>query len=171
MCWGCWEEYGKPAIVNDKTRALADAINEVYEQSCVGGNLHVVVDDFNIDDDLVNGMWEDIDKNIYELDPDELEVERRCLKLLCEATVEERASALAVQYGIIDRNTGDKVLCPYEVKNDENGLAVSRVGSGYEMVQYVQVNPPPLSSFEDGDFHLGDDGLFHWKPKPEGDPA
>jgi hypothetical protein len=168
MCRGCWEDYGKASIVNDKTRALANAIDDVYECNGAGGNLHVVVDDFNIEDDTVESCRGDIESNRWGDSDEHIAAERRCLNLLCEATVEERASALAIQYGIIDPETGSEIPCPYEVKNDENGLSVSRVGSGYQAVRYVQVNPPPPSSSKDGDFHKGEDGLFYWKPKQEG---
>lgn len=48
MCYGCWEEEGSPAIVDDKTKAAAKLIEELYEHHCSGGYLHIVTDDYNL---------------------------------------------------------------------------------------------------------------------------
>jgi len=50
MCKGCWEEAGSPAIINTKTRAVAKLIDDVYSYSGAGGNAHIVVDDWNLED-------------------------------------------------------------------------------------------------------------------------
>jgi len=44
MCYGCYEEAGKPAIVNYKTKKAAELIKDLYEQDgCgVGGYAHIV---------------------------------------------------------------------------------------------------------------------------------
>ncbi len=50
MCCGCWEEDGAPRIDNAKVRAVQALIAAVYEHDCVGGNLHIVLDDNNLED-------------------------------------------------------------------------------------------------------------------------
>ena len=53
MCFGCYEEFGKPTIINNRTERAAFLIEKVYEYSLVGGNCHIVTDDWNIDDDSI----------------------------------------------------------------------------------------------------------------------
>jgi hypothetical protein len=54
MCRHCWEEEGAPRIDTPAIRSARDLIQRVYDFNDVGGGLHVVVDDWNIeDDDLV----------------------------------------------------------------------------------------------------------------------
>jgi hypothetical protein len=53
MCMSCFkahvEEVGRTEVTDDM-RAVLPLIAAVYEESCVGGNLHIVVDDWNIED-------------------------------------------------------------------------------------------------------------------------
>lgn len=103
MCYGCWEEYGKPSIVNELTLTAARAIDEVYSYSLSGGACHIVTDDWNLEDssiqwcldEITNGnarklCREDLDTN------DQLKCYAYCLGLLRELTLEERASAMAI---------------------------------------------------------------------------
>lgn len=106
MCVGCWQEYGAPQIDTPKVREIAEAIAAVYEWNGVGGNLHIQIDDFNLDDQHFEGdtLWDTpllkSCGNIWADDPDWndawKEAEERCYLLLKNATVEERASALAL---------------------------------------------------------------------------
>lgn len=102
MCQGCWEKYDKPAIVNERTLEGARLIDGVYYYSCVGGNAHVVVDDFNIEDCHIEACLTDgLDENIHEADADQLAAERACLEYLRGLSIEERASALALFDGYV----------------------------------------------------------------------
>lgn len=91
MCQQCWNEYGSPRIDTPAVRKAAELIARVYEFNAVGGGLHVVVDDFNIEDgDL---------KERYSWDeetPEQVAVENECLAALRALSLEERASALAL---------------------------------------------------------------------------
>jgi hypothetical protein len=90
MCQACWEEeYGSAAIDSAKTRDLAEAIRLVYLEpdGIVGGGLHVVIDDWNLEDESVTAS-----------DPRN-DAERSCRVKLLDATVAERASALALHDG------------------------------------------------------------------------
>ena len=101
MCVQCWEEYGREVIDNPAVRAASKAADAVYEFSCVGGNLHVLLDDWNLDDSFFDGGDDDyarsIDENIHEAGRDQLAAERYCLGLFRALTEAERASALALR--------------------------------------------------------------------------
>lgn len=110
MCYGCWEKAGSPKIVNEKTLAAQPLISAVYEASCVGGNLHIVLDDFNIDDEDVEACVKFIDEwdrdhpegfdaklSIYR----DTAAERECIAAFRAMTVDERASALAIHDGYV----------------------------------------------------------------------
>jgi hypothetical protein len=120
MCGGCWNDYGNPKIDTPAVREAAKAVDDVYQHSCVGGNLHIVLDDWNIEDSNLEfcshcidhaGMMPlakdaaDCHKRYNEkkrLDPDppeQLAAERRCCDLFMALTEDERASALALNDG------------------------------------------------------------------------
>ena len=106
MCIGCYEEYGAPKIVSDKTLAAADLVRVVYEHSVVGGNLHVQLDDWNIEDEF----WEEFHPNGFDGETEEqLSAERRCFDAFKAMSLEERASALAICDQYFDPRTGREV--------------------------------------------------------------
>lgn len=102
MCRSCWGEYGCPKIKSDRTRKAAKLIAEVYEYSVMGGNLHSIIDDWNIEDDSFTNE----EMKVYHKDApiEQLEVERRTYKFLRKLSLEERASALAIEEGYISAN-------------------------------------------------------------------
>jgi len=102
MCYGCYEEYNCPAIINDKTKTAAKLVEKVYELNEAGGSCHIVIDDFNIEDCHI--QWcldEGLKTNIHEHDKTELAIERELLDTFLSMTIEERASALAIYEGWI----------------------------------------------------------------------
>lgn len=102
MCYGCYEEYGSPKIVNDATKHAANLIGAIYEFNCVGGNAHIVLDDFNIEDSNIDWcLNEALNTNVHGHSEIQLQSERECLTALKGLTVEERASALAIHNGWI----------------------------------------------------------------------
>jgi len=89
MCINCWKERGAPKIDNSNVREAVRQIDRVYHFHSAGGGLHIVLDDFNIDDD-------DLD---WCLNKGRLSsVERRCASHLRKMTVSERASAVGFHY-------------------------------------------------------------------------
>ena len=103
MCYGCYEGAGKPAIVTEKTKAAAALVAKVYEFSCVGGNAHIVVDDWNLEDDHIRWCLDEALKtNVHEADAEQLAAERACLEALLALTDDERASAMALHDGFLD---------------------------------------------------------------------
>lgn len=104
MCIGCWEKHGSPKIVNEKTTAAVDLIRAVYDANSVGGNLNIVLDDFNVEDldlEACRVFIDTYDDNQYQWYCD-AEAERACLNALLAMTVEERVSALAMYDGYFD---------------------------------------------------------------------
>jgi hypothetical protein len=105
MCRGCWEEYyDESKIDNDKMDDAVAAIEEVYNFHLAGGALHVVIDDWNLEDERIT-FCEKYAKDNTER-KDQLAAELHCIELLKEMSVEERASALALYEGFWKR--GDK---------------------------------------------------------------
>lgn len=103
MCYGCYEEEGKPEIVNNGTKKAAALCGAVYEFNGVGGNCHIVLDDFNIDDDAIEYcLNQGLSNNIHKHTAEQLEVERECLLAFRSLSVAERASALAIHSGWIE---------------------------------------------------------------------
>lgn len=97
MCLGCYEREGSPQIVNEKTVAAAAAVGKVYEYSSVGGNAHIVLDDWNLDDHNIRWCIDVAIAENSDGDPDEqLAVEREALERLLALTHGERVSALAI---------------------------------------------------------------------------
>lgn len=110
MCVDCWDYYARPVIDTPAVRAAAAAVDAVYVHHSTGGNLHVVLDDWNIEDVHLAACLEQIEGGGYRrpeahakvLGPDEadspeqLAAERTCHDLFAALTEHERASALAL---------------------------------------------------------------------------
>lgn len=99
MCYACWEEAGCPVYDVADVHLAASAVKELYRFCCVGGHLHIVVDDWNVDDSNLDFCQECIDKNEDGQQESILAIERECLKLLRPLTPSERLSALALEEG------------------------------------------------------------------------
>lgn len=109
MCQNCWTEYGSPSEITPAIRLTAAIIGELYEISSVGGNLHIVINDWNLDDSSVEWCKDRvlrIKKGIMEkyddTDPEQLEIESRIINLLLPMTVSERGAVLALVDGYIE---------------------------------------------------------------------
>lgn len=106
MCYNCWEEAGKPAIITSKTNAAAKLVAEVYEFDSVGGHCHIVLDDFNIEDKDVDSCLKKIlnepDRERYTTD--QVDIQKRCMAAFLLLTEAERASALALFEGWIEND-------------------------------------------------------------------
>jgi hypothetical protein len=60
MCFSCYREFGSPKIINEKTIYASKLIDEVYKYEETGGCLHIVLDDFNIEDRSLSFCENDI---------------------------------------------------------------------------------------------------------------
>jgi hypothetical protein len=109
MCVNCWIERGSPQINNDKVKSLVEVIGRVYDISCVGGLLHIVLDEWNLEDENVKWCLEDaIPENFHQHSEEEIAIEIECALALLSATEEERGSALARFEGFTNEE-GDNV--------------------------------------------------------------
>ena len=103
MCYMCYETAGLPSIVNDKTKAAAMLIARIYDFSDVGGNAHIVVDDWNLEDGNICWCLDTaLAENISEADAEQLAAERACLEAMLSLTADERASAMALHDGFLN---------------------------------------------------------------------
>lgn len=104
MCRQCWEdEYGGASVINEKTIAAAKLITDVYEINSVGGALHVVLDDWNIEDEFfgADSFKGYLEYTLFQFSAYEVKVQRKCFDAMAALTVEGRASALALHDGYI----------------------------------------------------------------------
>lgn len=99
MCRSCYEEAGSPWVDNERVREAARLAARVYEFDCVGGNLHCMLDDDNIDDEFVAQPFM---QHIKESTPEQLKAERACLAAYQALSEAERWSAQAILHGHID---------------------------------------------------------------------
>ncbi len=106
MCYGCYEENGKPAIVNDKTKKAAELITNIYNQKdgAAGGYAHIVTDDWNLTDDDIEYCINSANEKSSE---DYISEQCRlvcieCLNYIKELTLEERYSAMALSNDFIN---------------------------------------------------------------------
>ena len=119
-----WVELDRPDDWNPKVARALELIRDIYEYARAGGPLHVILDDWNIEDgdvraaaqDLRDGYyrwgpgWEPVSYDPYEnLDEDETRQVRdavaELVPLLRGMTVNERASALARHWGYLPAAT------------------------------------------------------------------
>lgn len=110
MCSDCWaSEYGSPAEWTAQTARFLELHRELYrELDCsTGGPLHIVLDDWNIEDDSLAWCRENLPADLewYE-DALRADIERVCLELLDIMdgwTLAQRASALAFEEGAVPK--------------------------------------------------------------------
>jgi len=88
MCYGCYEEAGKP-LPNETAKALGRRLREIDEF----GGCHIVVSDWNLDD-------EDIDYCMYH--EETTDAERKILAELKELPASQRYAAMAVADDYVD---------------------------------------------------------------------
>lgn len=105
MCYACWTEEGQPKIVSEKTRRAASLIGEVYRHRGAGGNLHIVVDDWNHEEENVQWCLERILENTNNDPEEQIKAEKECAEFLLTLTDEERLSALAIHDKLLTRNS------------------------------------------------------------------
>jgi len=78
-------------------REAAALVTEVYRFSCVGGNAHIALDDWNLEDAVLTWCLDEaLPLNVHEAGPEQLNAERTALLAMRALTIPERASALAL---------------------------------------------------------------------------
>lgn len=101
MCYSCYEDYGKPTLVTPEIQEAAWLVEKVYEFSAVGGNLHIVVDDWNIEDSSLDFCDRYIDAEGYDCPQAQIKAELACLDAFRKLSVPHRAAALAIHEGFL----------------------------------------------------------------------
>lgn len=111
MCQDCYDELGRPNDWNPNVARALELIRTIYQHEPTGGPLHVILDDWNIEDgDIRREAAEPTPYIPYEfLEEDEAEEVRTAVAelvpLLGSMTVRERASALARYDGYLPTAT------------------------------------------------------------------
>lgn len=101
MCAGCWMSNGHPVVYNDRVAQAVDLINALYRVAPTGGPLHVVVDDWNVEDgDLKVYQAFRHDGSPWYSD-EVMSLARQVSELMRAMGVEERLSTLAHQEGFL----------------------------------------------------------------------
>ncbi len=96
MCKICWEHYGEYSIVNEKTKMAAALARKVYEHTYSAGNLHNLIEDWNLEDKYLQSCRHHIENNTDKRSDDVLADESACLDAFEALTIEERCSAMAI---------------------------------------------------------------------------
>lgn len=112
MCYGCWDEAGKPSAVTPAIEASAALVKRLYDKfSCVGGNLHIVTDDWNLENgdlafcrDQVNDVQQGQPGKYADTSPFQVELETSILDAMEAMSEQERYVVLALADGFIDRS-------------------------------------------------------------------
>lgn len=103
MCLTCWEKHGSSKIVNAKVKKALLLISDVYDHHAAAGGLHVVIDDWNIEDEMISGSIATIKSKEYmkpedawmtKPTPERRRAELKCARHLLKMTIDERNSAL-----------------------------------------------------------------------------
>lgn len=94
----CYRKLGSPVVVNSAVLHCAALIGCVYDLCPCGGRAHIVLDDWNLEDDNIAFClgWDD---------PDETQEENvacvAALQAMRSLSIPERATALALHDGFI----------------------------------------------------------------------
>ena len=100
MCENCYIDYGSPQIDNERVRVAAQKIGFVYGHNPLGGNLHIMLDDWNLGTDDLDWYAQNIEDNPWKGTPEQQKAERECLEAMGGLSEEEQASALGLHWGM-----------------------------------------------------------------------
>lgn len=102
MCQGCYaEEYGAPSTLPANADEVLALVRAVYDapDGGTGGNLHIVLDDWNLEDSSIRWCLEREGLT---------DAERACGEALLAMTESERAAVLAVADGYLDAGCAEE---------------------------------------------------------------
>ena len=99
MCHSCYEAAGSPTIDNAAVREAVALIRQIYEYNAVGANLHIVTDDYNLEDTDLEASLVGIKENLGNSTPEQLKIETACLRALWALSPDERMSAVGLYWG------------------------------------------------------------------------
>lgn len=100
MCEKCWSEYGSPATWNANIKRALDLVRIIYETECTGAPLHVVLDDWNLEDGHIV-IYEESLSGPDAVSAHAAQAAKELVPLFLAMPVEERAATLAYHGGFI----------------------------------------------------------------------
>jgi len=78
-------------------KKATDLIKSIYEFNVVGGNCHIVIDDYNIDDGSIDWcLKHGLSSNIHEHTEKQLKIEKECLETLKVLSISNRKKVLDI---------------------------------------------------------------------------
>ncbi len=98
MCEYCWNKY-KPVKISPLVKSIANLVKKIYMFHSTGGSLHIVLDDWNIDNSSLDFCESLIRTNEYNESRRLLKLEVECINLLKKVDIDTRATALAYERG------------------------------------------------------------------------
>lgn len=101
MCFNCFINKLVHPIVNEKVINCAILIDEVYKYTGAGGNAHIVVDDWNLEDHSIDYCIK-CSQEDQDVDPREKKAVEECLFAMKELTEMERHCAMGIHDGFIN---------------------------------------------------------------------
>lgn len=103
MCLDCYKTYGSPVVRTAKTRDAVQAVRDLEYRHCTGGYMHLVTDDFNVEDHVLDSCLEYIEADaLGGEEPTMRRLSRDVYDLLRPMSVAERATVLAIVGGFIE---------------------------------------------------------------------
>jgi len=100
MCYGCFEKYKDTVEITQRAKDAAEIIPVIYADCPAGGDLHIVIDDWNIEDRHVDFCMKELETSEYHQDI--VDAERKFLELFKAMSENERAGCLALADGFIE---------------------------------------------------------------------
>lgn len=100
MCIDCWRENGAPSVWNEDVKKVVRLIYTVYEHDPVGNPLHVVLDDWNLDDCFI-GIDEEDTEWLAQIPAQAVSAARELIPVFRKLSMEERYSVLAYVHGYL----------------------------------------------------------------------
>jgi len=99
MCEKCWSEYGSPATWNANTKRAFDLVRIIYETEPTGAPLHVVLDDWNLEDGHI-AIYEEALTGPDAVSAHAAQAAKELVPLFLAMPIEERAATLAYHRGL-----------------------------------------------------------------------
>jgi hypothetical protein len=101
MCQGCWNEAGRPTVLPASAGEFVALFRQLYEIDGVGGPLHSVLDDWNLEGNIKPYPGLDYDAETYVLC-------QRISDLLNSMTEPERYASVAAADGFFALPAGSE---------------------------------------------------------------
>jgi hypothetical protein len=105
MCGDCWERHGSPAEWTPQTARFTELHNALYDLEPMGGPLHSVLDDWNLDGHI-EPYWPalGVARDLEDADPDMMRIRDLCTEIaaiLNGWTEPQRYAAMAYADGFL----------------------------------------------------------------------